>query len=86
MISGVYKITSLVKPDRCYIGSSQDIYKRWERHLVELQKNKHHCQKLQRHFNKYGKNDFQFSILLGCNIADLVSTEQYFIDIYLPLF
>ena len=36
MISGVYKISSLSNPDRYYIGSSQDIYKRWECHLREL--------------------------------------------------
>jgi ATP-dependent Lon protease len=49
MISGVYKIVSLAKSDRCYIGSSQDIYKRWEYHLRNLKNNKHHSQKGRKH-------------------------------------
>ena len=84
MISGVYKITSVIKPDRCYVGSSKNIYKRWEQHLTSLKKNKHHSSKLQRHFNKYGKNDLQFCILIRCDISDLISTEQHFIDIHSP--
>lgn len=85
-ISGIYKIQSIVKPERIYIGSTMNIYKRWERHLLLLRRNKHHSQKLQRHFNKYGKNDLVFSILIICNKEELINTEQYFIDIYQPYF
>jgi group I intron endonuclease len=86
MISGVYKISSITKPERCYIGSTKNLYKRWEQHLVMLNDNKHHSKKLQRHYNKYGKADFQFTLIVGCDINDLISTEQYFIDIYKPYF
>lgn len=85
-ISGIYKIQSLSNPQRIYIGSAMDIYKRWEQHLFHLSKNKHHSQKLQRHFNKYGKNDLVFSIVIGCDKADLITTEQYFIDSLHPYF
>jgi hypothetical protein len=63
-----------------------DIHKRWEQHLFYLSRNKHHSQKLQRHFNKYGKNDLVFSIIVGCDKLDLITTEQYFIDSYKPYF
>ena len=85
-ISGIYKIQSLIHPNRCYIGSALNITKRWEQHLRSLKYNKHHSQKLQRHFNKYGKNDLIFSILIGCDKIDLITTEQYFIDSYNPYF
>ena len=85
-IPGIYKIQSKVKPDRCYIGSAVNIHKRWLHHLQDLRRNKHHSKKLQRHFNKYGEVDLQFSILLGCKNEDLLKTEQYFLDSYLPYF
>lgn len=86
IISGIYKIQSKIKPDRIYIGSTKDIYKRWEYHLRSLKRNKHHSQKLQRHYNKYGKSDLIFSIIIGCDKNDLINTEQYFIDSYKPYF
>jgi group I intron endonuclease len=85
-ISGVYKIQSILKPERIYIGSAKNINTRWGIHLSELRRNKHHSIKLQNHFNKYGQADLQFSILLGCDIEDLIKTEQYFIDSYKPWF
>lgn len=86
VISGIYKIHSIINSDRCYIGSAKDIHKRWHQHLRSLKNNKHHSLKLQRHYNKYGKNDLVFSILIGCDKEDLITTEQYFIDSYNPYF
>jgi group I intron endonuclease len=85
-ISGIYKIESKTKPERIYIGSSIDIIDRWQKHLRSLKNNKHHSVKFQRHFNKYGKNDLVFSIIIGCIKEDLIITEQFFIDIYDPYF
>jgi hypothetical protein len=68
-ISGIYKIQSIKKPNRCYIGSAVNITKRWGHHLQELRINKHGNKKLQNHFNKYGESDFQFSVLVGCPTA-----------------
>lgn len=79
-IPGIYKIQSIVKPDRCYIGSAINISDRWSKHLSQLRKNEHHSIQLQRHFNKYGESDLMFSILLGCEKNDLLKTEQYFLD------
>lgn len=84
--SGIYKIQSIKKPERCYIGSAVNINRRWRQHLQELHKNKHHTSKLQRHFNKYGAVDLQFSILLGCEKENLIANEQFFLDSYYPYF
>lgn len=85
-IPAIYKIQSIVKPERCYIGSAVNIGKRWYEHLRDLKMNRHHCSKLQNHFNKYKEADLQFSILLGCDKNDLLKTEQYFLDSYNPYF
>jgi group I intron endonuclease len=85
-ISGIYKIQSIIKPERIYIGSAISISKRWNQHLHYLRKYNHQSNKLQRHFNKYGESDLQFSVLLGCEKEDLVKIEQYFIDSYNPYF
>lgn len=85
-ISGIYKIQSKCKPERCYIGSAVNIHNRWRMHTWTLEKNRHDNQRLQNHYNKYGIGDLEFSVLLGCDKEDLVKNEQYFIDTYNPYF
>ena len=46
-----------------YIGCSKNIDKRWREHERSLSKNKHHCLHLQRAWNKYGAELFEFEIL-----------------------
>ncbi len=84
--SGIYGIRSISHPDRIYIGSSIDIKKRWRRHIEALEKRKHHSSQMQYHYNKYGEGDFVFEVILKCDIADLIKTEQLFLDIYRPYF
>ena len=62
MTSGIYRIYSKSE-NKNYIGKSINIEERWKIHLNELKKGKHHNKKLQKTFNKYGKDDFEFSIL-----------------------
>jgi len=76
---GVYKITNLIN-GKIYIGSSFDMGKRWNRHLNELKSNKHHSQKLQRAFNKYGVNNFIFEELELCGKENLNEVEQFWLD------
>lgn len=83
---GIYQIQSIKKPERIYIGSSSNVYRRWQGHLSQLKRGIHHAQKLQRHFNKYGEADLRFSLLLGCDKEDLIKLEQYFFDSYKPYF
>lgn len=46
-----------------YIGCSKNYEYRWERHLKDLNSNSHHNIHLQRAWNKYGEDSFEFSIL-----------------------
>lgn len=85
-VIGIYKIASLSHPDRCYIGSSSHLSARWSGHRKNLQRNKHHNNKLQNHYNKYGKDDLEFSIIKLCEIDKLIEREQYYIDLFLPKF
>lgn len=79
-------IRSTVKPDRIYIGSSNNIRKRWNEHKYALRANRHASPKLQHHFNKYGDTDFVFSVIISCPPDELATQEQYFIDCYNPWF
>ena len=60
-ISGIYKITNNVN-GKFYIGSSQNISRRWYDHKRELRIQKHHNKYLQRAWNKYGEENFSFEI------------------------
>lgn len=86
MKSGIYKIQSIAKPDRVYIGSAVNINMRWANHSSHLRLQKHHSPQLQRHYNKYGINDLVFSIIEICKREDLLVKEQYFLDLYNPYF
>jgi group I intron endonuclease len=85
-ISGIYKIQSLKKPHRIYVGSGVNIQRRWRDHLRELRKGIHYNPKLQNHFNKYGESDLIFSVIIGCEKCDLIRNEQFFIDAFNPYF
>lgn len=78
---GVYKITNLTN-NKLYIGSSIDIKGRWAEHKRDLKNNKHHSTYLQRSWNKYGENSFNFSIIEECNKDDLLDREQFYLDKY----
>ena len=79
-ISGVYQIQSRIKPERIYIGSSVDVYSRWSKHLCDLRDNEHCNPKLQNHYNKYGKNDLIFSVVICCEKDELLGAEQFYMD------
>lgn len=82
MPRGIYKITNKVN-DKMYIGSSENIMKRWEQHINDLKGGFHHSYKLQKDWDKYGYKDFTFEILeiLSYN-DDLLKHEQDWIDQY----
>lgn len=61
-IIGIYKIENKVN-GKVYIGESNNIKKRWDEHIEDLNNNKHHSYKLQIAWNKYGKDNFSFEIL-----------------------
>lgn len=57
MIGYIYFITNKINGKK-YIGKTNDIERRVSRHFSDLKSGSHHSHKLQRAFNKYGKENF----------------------------
>ncbi len=74
--SGIYTITNLVN-NKIYVGKSVDYQRRLWDHKYELRKNIHNNRYLQRSFNKYGENSFEFELLEECEEQYLCSQENY---------
>lgn len=85
-VSGIYQIQSKCKPERTYIGSSVNIYKRWIKHRSQLVRNLHGNFKLQKHVSKYGFDDLIISVVTECDKSTLLENEQLFLDLYNPYF
>ena len=60
MYGYIYAITNKVNGKK-YIGKTNNIVKREFDHFNDLKKQQHHSIKLQRAYNKYGKDNFVFS-------------------------
>lgn len=78
---GIYKITN-IRNNKCYVGSSIDIRKRWNKHQSELNRNIHKNIYFQNAWNKYGKDSFIWEILEECPIDKevIIQREQYYIN------
>lgn len=83
--SGVYQIRNTIN-NKLYIGSAKNLYNRATTHLSALNRNIHYNTKLQRSFNKYGKESFVFEILATCPKEYTVKLEQWFLDNLNPVF
>ena len=79
MDSGVYKITCLGN-NKFYIGSSQNITKRFNVHKRQLNNNTHINPFLKNAWNKYGESNFVFEVIEYCDIDILLEREQYYMD------
>jgi len=62
MKSGIYLIGNIIN-DKKYIGSAKNINKRWYQHKYALNNNTHDNSCLQNAWNKYGENNFKFTII-----------------------
>lgn len=82
-MTGVYKITNLIN-GKFYIGSTKDFATRFRHHKLDLKKQKHHCQPLQRAWNKYGERAFKFEILCITLNEQTIAIEQLYIDWFKP--
>lgn len=85
-VSGIYQIGSTIKPSRIYIGSSINISTRWSLHKSDLKLGKHINAKMQNHYNKYGEDDFVFTIIEQCPHDSLITKEQLHMDNLNPYF
>lgn len=80
MKSGIYSIIN-TRTGQVYIGSSQDVPKRWNAHRHQLRKGAHENAYLQRSWNKYGEDMFAFGMLEAASLETLIECEQAWIDI-----
>lgn len=77
---GIYAIRNRTN-NKSYIGSSVNIAKRWLEHKWALKSGRHHSQKLQRAWNKYTAEAFEFVVLeLVEPAVELFVREQSWID------
>lgn len=79
----IYSIRNKINGKR-YVGLTRDITSRWYHHIYELRRGLHHSSKLQRAFNKYGEDNFEFSVLetVDCDFDFIASEEIAFIQKY----
>lgn len=73
---GIYQITNMVN-GKVYVGSAVNFRTRFNGHIRDLRGNKHHSKYLQRAFNKYGSNSFEWEILKVIEKSENVTTKQY---------
>lgn len=79
MVCGVYAIIK-IGTDESYIGSSVHIEKRFSQHRRSLGQGRHTSQKLQRAWNKYGSDSFEFKIIEACEPMERLKLEQFYLD------
>lgn len=78
--SGIYQIRNLTT-SRIYVGSAVSLPHRWNGHKYHLKNKSHKNIRLQNAFNKYGMEDFVFSVIEYVeNKTDLISREQFWMD------
>ncbi len=84
--SGIYLILCQSNGN-FYIGSAVDIGNRFCTHRRKLNAGKHHSTYLQNSYDKYGANNFHFYLIERVLDAGLlVEKEQFYLDIYNPVF
>ena len=78
--SGIYKIINKID-GKYYVGSSKNINIRWYNHIKDLKENKHYNDFLQRAWNKFGSDNFEFVIIeLVNDKTKLLLIEQTYLN------
>jgi len=78
-VSGIYIILNLIN-NKFYVGSTVNFKNRRKAHLAALKGKRHYCRHLQRSFNLYGEQAFEFRSIEYCEEKELIYREQYWID------
>jgi len=81
---GIYQIKNIIN-GKCYIGSAAHGFKqRWRLHRNQLRRGVHGNSYLQRAFDKYGEDAFEFSIIeVIKDTKDIIKREQWYLDTYI---
>lgn len=78
IIIGIYCIKNKLN-NKCYIGQSNNIKRRWRRHLTTI---KHKKLPIYLALDKYGIDNFEFTILEECKTEELNDKEGYWINLF----
>lgn len=78
-LCGIYSIKNEVNGN-LYVGSSNDILKRWRNHRYQLNHQRHPNSHLQGAWNKYGKESFSFNVLQLVDQDSLPKVEQEYLE------
>lgn len=78
-MQGIYMIKNIAN-GKVYVGKAKDIIGRWGAHVGGLLKNKHGNEHLQRAWNKYGEENFYFTILEEVELENQDEREKYWIQ------
>ena len=78
---GIYQIRNLWN-NKIYIGQSINLTQRKASHWYKLKRKMHCNTPLQSSYNKYGRKNFIFEILIFCELFELTRYEQIFVDKY----
>lgn len=81
--SGIYMWVNTIN-NKKYVGSSADLHRRFSAYYSVAFLVKYDTMLIHRAILKYGYSAFSLHILEYCNKEDLVSIEQYYIDLYKP--
>ena len=82
-MQGVYEIINL-ENGKSYVGSSTNIERRWGQHRCALRAGRHDNAHLQRAFDKYGEEAFEFSVIEKvADVDKLLEREQCWLNRYL---
>jgi len=73
-LCGIYKITNEVN-NKVYIGASLDIRNRWKGHRHGLRNDLHNNLGLQKDWNMYQENNFNFQVIEQCEPENLSKRE-----------
>lgn len=71
----IYSIENKVN-GKFYIGSTINLKARWAAHKAGLRNNRHHSFVLQKAWDKYGEDSFEFKLLLICEPKDKIDYEN----------
>lgn len=79
---GIYGIQNKIN-GKIYIGKTgMNFGDRWDSHKSLLRSGKHFNQHLQRAWNKYGEENFEFIVIEDCAVEELDDKERYYIELY----
>ena len=81
--SGIYMWVNTINGKR-YVGSSSDLQRRFSANYSVAYLTKYNNMVIHRTLLKYGYSAFSLYILEYCNKEDLISREQYYLDLYKP--